>query len=71
VSDYLTTAQVADLLELAPSTIRRYHSRGDMPPCDRRYGATPLWLPETIRVWRESRPGKGVGGGRPRKEART
>ena len=30
-------------------------------------GATRGWLPETIDRWNAARPGRGVGGGRPRK----
>ena len=32
-----------------------------------RIGATRGWLPETIDRWNAARPGRGVGGGRPRK----
>ena len=30
-------------------------------------GRTRGWLPETIDEWNANRPGRGVGGGRPRK----
>jgi len=32
-------------------------------------GRTRGWLPETIDGWNAKRPGRGVGGGRPRKHA--
>lgn len=41
---------------------------GDMPPPDARFGNSPVWRPETIIRWYTvNRPGRGVGGGRPRK----
>lgn len=46
-----------------PSYIRP----GDLPPPDARYRRAPLWKHETIKQWRQSRPGRGAGGGRPRK----
>ena len=33
-------------------------------------GRTRGWLPETIDRWNASRPGRGVGGGRPRKKTK-
>ncbi|MEV2277687.1 hypothetical protein AB0I72_19075 [Nocardiopsis sp. NPDC049922] len=41
---------------------------GDFPPPDRKYGRSPVWLPETIDQWVENRPGRGAGGGRPPKQ---
>ena len=32
-------------------------------------GRTRGWLPETIDRWNAARPGRGVGGGRPRKRS--
>ena len=37
------------------------------PQPDATIGRTRGWLPETIDRWNASRPGRGVGGGRPRK----
>lgn len=34
---------------------------------DQRTGA-PLWLESTVDAWKAARPGRGVGGGRPRKK---
>jgi len=31
--------------------------------------ARPWWTPETVDAWLAARPGKGVGGGRPRKNS--
>lgn len=40
-----------------------------LPQPDALIGRTRGWLPETIDRWNASRPGRGVGGGRPRKRA--
>ena len=40
---YLTSKQVAELLDVTPSTITAYKARGQMPKPDREYGRTPLW----------------------------
>lgn len=39
----------------------------NLPEPDALIGATRGWLPETIDRWNAARPGRGVGGGRPRK----
>lgn len=46
-----------------------YIRPGDLPPPDRIDGRVPKWSQVTIMQWRDSRPGQGVGGGRPRKVA--
>lgn len=38
-----------------------------LPEPDAMIGRTRGWLPETIDGWNAKRPGRGVGGGRPRK----
>ena len=38
-----------------------------LPEPDATIGRTRGWLPETIDEWNAQRPGRGVGGGRPRK----
>ena len=40
-----------------------------LPEPDAMIGRTRGWLPETIDGWNAKRPGRGVGGGRPRKHA--
>lgn len=72
---------VADLLGVSERTVRNYHQqserirregwkarRRDMPPPDYVFGRSPVWKASTIRSWQKRRPGRGVGGGRPRKE---
>jgi Helix-turn-helix domain len=54
--DWWTTGDVASYLEVAPSTIRAYAARGQMPAADRRIGREPVWRPETIRKWQRQRP---------------
>lgn len=41
-----------------------YVSRELAPPAD----LPGRWKPETVDAWREARPGRGVAGGRPRKD---
>lgn len=40
-----------------------------LPEPDAIIGRTRGWMPETIDRWNAQRPGRGVGGGRPRKKA--
>jgi predicted DNA-binding transcriptional regulator AlpA len=53
---------VATYLDVAPSTIRAYVARGQMPEADRRIGREPVWRPETIRQWHNQRPRQVRGG---------
>jgi hypothetical protein len=55
-SDWWTTSDVARFLDVAPSTIRAYAARGQMPAADRRIGREPVWRPATIRKWERQRP---------------
>jgi predicted DNA-binding transcriptional regulator AlpA len=54
--DWWTTRDVAAFLNVAPSTIRAYVARGQMPGADRRIGREPVWRPATIREWHSQRP---------------
>ena len=60
-------AEVAAHLGVTPATVRKYASTGRLPVPDGRVAASPWWSPDTIRAWQAQRPGRGVGGGRPRK----
>lgn len=62
-----TYAEVAAHLRVSAATARKYASDGRLPAPDGRLGVTPWWWPATIRAWQKARPGRGVGGGRPRK----
>ena len=55
-TDWWTTRDVATFLNVAPSTIRAYVARGQMPSADRRIGREPVWHPATIRKWHSQRP---------------
>ena len=66
--DRLTTAEVAVLCGWQPRTVAQNVSRGRMPPASGHFGRTPWWDRAVIVAWLEQRPGRGAGGGRPRKE---
>jgi predicted DNA-binding transcriptional regulator AlpA len=63
--DWWTTRDVASYLEVSPSTIRAYVTRGQMPAADRRIGREPVWRPETIRKWQRQRPRRGYDDAEP------
>jgi len=50
-TNWWATGDVASFLGVAPSTIRAYVARGQMPGADRRIGREPVWRPATIRKW--------------------
>lgn len=60
-------ADVAAHLGVTLRTIYSYKKR-DLPAPDGHLGNVPWWSPDTIRRWAKQRPGRGVGGGRPRKD---
>lgn len=51
---------------LGVTTAAAAQARG-LPEPDVLVGTTRGWRPETIEAWIPTRPGRGVGGGRPRK----
>lgn len=55
----LSVEDVARLLQVAPSTVRSYLSRGEMPAADRLIGRSPVWSPSTIEAWQAGRRGRG------------
>ncbi|WP_240541490.1 hypothetical protein [Bifidobacterium callimiconis] len=64
VQRFLSTKEVGQRLG-----IKNAASAG-LPEPDAVIGTTKGWLPETIDQWNANRPGRGVGGGRPRKCAK-
>jgi len=64
----LSTAEAAEMAGVTAATFRTYVARGDGPKPDGHLGRTPWWKASTVRAWLKSRPGQGVGGGRPRKD---
>jgi len=66
----LDLAEVAARLGVSYGSIRRYRSMDPtFPAPDVLLGQSPGWLPATIDAWQAARPGRGVGGGRPRRQA--
>lgn len=73
---YLNVAQIEERLGLARNSL----SRIKLPTPDvivgpveedgsPSRGTVRGWLPATIDKWNDNRPGRGVGGGRPRKSS--
>ncbi|QAY32575.1 hypothetical protein ESN35_03370 [Bifidobacterium pullorum subsp. gallinarum] len=60
---YLSLTEVARRLGITTGALAGYR----LPEPDALIGRTRGWLPETIDEWNAARPGRGVGGGRPRK----
>ena len=54
---------MAERLGITKGALARYR----LPEADVTVGNARGWLPETIDEWNAKRPGRGVGGGRPRK----
>ena len=63
--EYLSVTDVAKRLGISTAAVSAYK----LPQPDATIGRTRGWLPETIDQWHAHRPGRGVGGGRPRKKA--
>ena len=64
-TEYLGVKQVAERLGITSGGLLNLK----LPEPDAMIGRTRGWLPETIDGWNAKRPGRGVGGGRPRKHA--
>lgn len=60
---YLSFTEVADRLGIKTGALATYK----LPEPDAHIGRTRGWLPETIDQWNAQRPGRGAGGGRPRR----
>lgn len=60
---YLSLTEVAQKLGITKGALAQYK----LPEADVTVGKARGWLPETIDQWNANRPGRGVGGGRPRK----
>lgn len=61
--EYLSVTDVAKRLGISTAAVSTYK----LPQPDALIGRTRGWSAETIDQWNASRPGRGVGGGRPRK----
>lgn len=60
---YMSVADVAEYLGVKNASSKAV----GLPEPDVVIGRTRGWRKETIDIWNASRPGRGVGGGRPRK----
>lgn len=79
MAGYLSTTDVAELLGIAPATVRflRAESRpghryaaDPFPEPDLVIARSPAWSEDRtdeLLAWNARRPGQGAGGGRPRK----
>jgi len=69
---YLSQADIARELGVARHTVNIWRTRyTDFPEPDVVVGDAPGWLADRlaeIRAWKDSRPGQGAGGGRPRRD---
>ena len=60
---YLSMTEVAQRLDITKGALARYK----LPDPDVIVGKARGWREETIDQWNAQRPGRSVGGGRPRK----
>lgn len=58
-ADLLTRAVIAARLNVNADTWSGYVSRGQAPAPIQRVGGTPLWDPQDIEEWEQSRRGRG------------
>lgn len=65
---YMDARAIAERLGVSLATVYSYRKRGFLPEPDLMVGRSPAWRSETVEQWIATRPGRGVGGGRPRKE---
>lgn len=65
VERYLSVKQVAERLGITGGGLLNLR----LPEPDAYIGRTRGWKPETIDAWNAARPGRGVGGGRPRRDS--
>ena len=59
---FLSVTEVARLLGVSQQAV----TQANLPEPDVLIGRTRGWRRETIEAWIPTRPGRGVGGGRPR-----
>ena len=67
----MTLEDFAEFIGVTYKTICNYKALGLLPEPDKVVFRSPLWKPSTARKWYAARPGRGAGGGRPRKVAPT
>lgn len=62
---YMSLTEFANYLGIATGALANYK----LPQPDVTIGKTRGWSQQTIDTWNANRPGRGVGGGRPRKQS--
>lgn len=79
----LSIADIAERYGLTAPTVRTYNGQAtqrrragtptghDFPPAVARVGNSPLFDADEVEGWFRNRPGRGAGGGRPRKSRVT
>jgi hypothetical protein len=69
LDECLTLPDIDRALGWSAGTAAKYRQRPapvGLPEPDATVGRTPVWFRATIERWQAERPGRGVGGGRPR-----
>ncbi len=61
---YLSLSDVARRLGITTAAA----AQANLPDPDVTVGKARGWSPETIEAWLPTRPGRGTGGGRPRRQ---
>lgn len=61
---YLSRAEFAERVGVKPDSLGRYK----LPEPDAMIGSVRGWTEETADAWNAARPGRGVGGGRKRRD---
>lgn len=56
----LTYDDLAALAGVTPATLRKYKSKGLLPPPDEDVWRRPRWRRSTFQAWMDSRPGPGA-----------
>ena len=66
---YLDVADIARMLGVKPESVSQYRWRDpSFPEPDITLSGRSGWREAKIRAWIASRPGRGAGGGRPRRK---
>ena len=64
----LDRAALAARLGIHPDSVTREVHRSQIPRPAGRIGHLPYWYEDDLAAWEKTRPGRGAGAGRPRKE---
>lgn len=68
LAEVMSLADIDAEMGWSPGTARKGRGKPHgLPEPDARVGGSPVWFRSTFEAWRAARPGRGAGGGRPRK----